>query len=134
VSQLAATLEGVLGVSLSKGGCTSTDGVTMGPTFNLGLRTKNAAPKTYGGAVSLPIDSSAAYVTLPMQPGQRGAVVYVGTGDNEFLLRLTFEDSTTDVLSLQGLYLQEFPTDNLVTLIEVQGVGTIAWHASGPLA
>lgn len=106
----------------------------MGPTFALKLREKNAAPKTYAGAVSLPIDSAADYVTLPMQPGQQAALVYIGTGDSEFTLRLTFEDATTDVLSLQGLYLQEFPADNLVTLIEVMGSGTIAWHASGPLA
>lgn len=106
----------------------------MGPTFELKLREKNAAPKTYAGAVSLPIDSANAYVTLPMQPGQLAGLAFVGTGDAEFLLRLTFEDATTDVLSLQGLFLQEFPADNLVTLIEVQGSGTIAWHASGPLA
>ena len=134
MSQLAATLEGVLSVTLSKGSCSAQSGVTMGPTFELKLREKNAAPKTYSGAVSLPIDSAIAYVTLPMQPGQLAAVVFIATGDAEFTARLTFEDATTDVLSLQGLYLQEVKADNLVTLIEVMGSGTIAWHASGPLA
>lgn len=134
MSQLAATLEATLGVTLSKGSCTAQSGVTMGPTFEMKLREKNAAPKTYAGAVSLPIDSATEYVTLPMQPGQQAALVFIGTGDAEFTLRLTFEDATTDVLSLQGLFLQEIPAINLVTLIEVKGSGTIAWHASGPLA
>jgi hypothetical protein len=133
VSQLAALLEGTLGITLSKGSCDAKSGNTLGPTLVLALREKNANPKTYAGAISLPFESPGAYVELPMQPLQLAAVVLVCTGNAEYLMRLTFVDDAELIIPLQGLYLQEHKTSNLVKKIELQGSGEIAWHASGPL-
>lgn len=128
-------LEGRLSVTLSSGNCSPSDGVTTGPTFDLLLREKNMAPKTHSGAILVPINSPNAYVTLHMQPGQLAGLVYIDTEDAEFLVRLTREDDSLLVIPVQGMFgPYEVPSANLVTLIEVQGSGTIQWHASGPLA
>lgn len=127
-------LEGRLSVTLSAGSCAPSDGVTTGPTIDLAIREKNRCPKTYAGSIVTPINSPNAYVTLPMQPSQRAGLLFIDTEDAEFTLRLTRADDTTKVLELQGTLLYEVPAANLVKLIEVQGSGTITWHASGPIA
>lgn len=134
VSTLKVSLEGRLSVTLSAGSCAPSDGVTTGPTIDLVLREKNMCPKTYAGTISTPISSPNAYVTLPMQPSQRAGLVLIDTEDAEFTLRITRADDTTLVIPLQGLFVYEVPSGNLVKLIEVQGSGPILWHASGPLA
>ena len=134
VSTLKVSLEGRLSVTLSSGSCTPSDGVTTGPTIDLALREKNMAPKTYAGSIVTPINSPNAYVTLPMQPSQRAGLILIGTEDAEFSLRITRDDNTSLVIPLQGSFVYEVPSGNLVKLIEVQGSGPIQWHASGPLA
>lgn len=126
------SLDATLSVTLGKGSCEN-EGATTGPTLEFKLRGKNTCPKTYAGSVVVPINSANAYVSLPMQPGQVAGLVAIHTGDAEFSLRLTRADDTTLVIALQGLFIYEVPGANLVTLIEVQGVGDVAWHASGPL-
>lgn len=134
MQELKVELSGTLSVTLSPGGCSPNPGNTTGPTLALELREKNANPKTYAGTVIVPINSPGSYVTLPMQPTQRCALLMIDTFDAEFLVRLTRVDTTTLVIPLQGLIVMEIPWANLVTLIEVQGSGPVAWHASGPLA
>ena len=120
MNQLKVELEGSLRVTLAVDSCPSKDGATLGPVLDLRLREKNAAPKTHAGGVHVPINSPA-------------GVICIRTFDAEFLLRLTRADNTTLVIPLQGLFVYEPYYSNPVKLIEVQGSGSILWHASGPL-
>lgn len=133
MNQLKVELEGSLRVTLAVDSCPSKDGATLGPVLDLRLREKNAAPKTHAGGVHVPINSPAAYVTLGMQPTQLAGVICIRTFDAEFLVRLTRADDTTLVIPLQGLFVYEPYYSNPAKLIEVQGSGSILWHASGPL-
>lgn len=133
MSELKVELEAVLSVTLSAGSCCPGDGITTGPTLELKLREKNACPKTYAGTVVIAINSADAFVTLPMMPGQLAGLVVLGTKDAAFTVELTQVDDTVLEFPLQGLFVWEVPTTNLVKLIRVKGVGNLAWHASGPL-
>lgn len=126
-------MNGSLSVTLGSESCSKGESVTTGPTLDLQLREHNRCPKTHAGGVVVPIESPAAYVALPMQPAQLAGVIVLRTYNASFLVRLTRADTTTLVIPLQGLLVYEPPADNRLTLIEVQGSGEVAWHASGPL-
>lgn len=118
---------------LGKGTCEE-EGVTTGPTFELALRAKNADVKQALGPISMVVDSAAAFLALPIAPGTLGTVTMLMTGNNVFDVRLTYEDATTDEIAVCGLWLQEHDHDNRVTLVEVQGEGTIAYLIAGGIA
>lgn len=135
MSALKVELDGTLSVTLSAdSSCSNGDAdTTTGPTLDLSIRGKNMCPKTHAGGVVVPINSPASYVTLPMQPAQLAGLIVLQTENASFLVRITRADTTTLVIPVQGLLVYEPPADNRVTLIEVQGSGDVAWHASGPL-
>lgn len=118
---------------LGKGACEE-DGVTTGPTYELALRAKNADVKQALGSIKLVIDSPAAFVALPIAPGTLATVTMLGTGENVFDVRFTYEDATTDTIVVKGLLVMEHDPLNCVTAVEVQGEGTVQYLIAGGLA
>lgn len=56
--------------------------------------------------------------------------LYVRT-ETAMLIRITFADTTTAVIPVQGLFILEAQPAKTITLLEAQGVGTIEYFAAG---
>ena len=63
----------------------------------------------------------------------KGTFLYVRTS-SKMTIRITQgegDDAVVSTLYVQGLFMQEFPSSNPLTLLEAQGVGVIEYFASG---
>jgi hypothetical protein len=116
--------------------CGVGSGGTTGPNFVLSLATANRSATQLTSATSQTIDSPAAFEVLPIPTNQRSTLIYLRGQDLAPLrVRLTFEVSATIEVPLggNGNLMQEFPTDDRVVTVAVQGQGRIEWLASGAI-
>lgn len=107
---------------------------TSGPVFQLALAAANRSAASLSSATVQVIASPAAYEALPIAANQRSTFVYLrGLDIGPWAIRLTFETTAQAVipLSSNGSFLMEFPADDRVTLVELQGSGRVEWIAAG---
>lgn len=82
------------------------------------------------------IDSADDFEVLGIPANQATTVALVQILDmSPFMLRLTFESSGQREVPVAGLglWVQEFPADDRVTELAVQGQGRIGWLAGGQI-
>ena len=102
--------------------------------FQLALAPANRSATSLSSSTVQVVDSPAAYEALPIAANQRSTFVYLHALDiSPWAVRLTFEATAQAVIPLSGsgTWLQEFPLDDRVTLVEVQGQGRLEWTAAG---
>lgn len=107
---------------------------TSGPIFDLTLSPNGRAPSSTASMQPQTIDSANAFEALPIAANLRGQVLFVRALDiGPWLMRLTFETSPQAVIPIAGagFYLSEFPADDRVTAVELQGQGRIEWTIGG---
>ena len=107
---------------------------SSGPVFQLSLAAANRSATSLSSSTVQVIDSPGGFEALPIAANQRSTFVYLHALDiSPWAVRLTFETTAQAVIPLSGsgTWLQEFPSDDRVMLVEVQGQGRIEWTASG---
>ena len=132
-SNVTVQLQGVL---LTKPAtCNGSGSVgSSGPVFNLALRTVNASATSEETSMAWTLDSAVAFVPLSISPSMRLTVLYLRvTTSAPILVRLTFEASAQIVVPVSGSLLLEFPADDRVSLVELQGQGQVEWLAAGAI-
>lgn len=92
-----------------------------------------ASDGTFIGQSCLSINSPAAFVTLPFPTGFQARMVYLrALSGGPFDVRLTHTTAGAVTHPDVFLTLQQYdPTDEVITLMEVQGVGAFEWVAVG---
>ena len=113
--------------------CNGVASTSSGPTFQLALKTANMAAAQEESSTVRAIDSAALFVDLGLPANQASRVFYIRVQTlTPLTIRLTTETTGLVVLpSVAGTYLQEFATDDRLTLVEIQGQGTVEWYAAG---
>lgn len=133
IANATVELRGVLLIKpAAANGCGSSS--TSGPIFNLALSPNGRAPASTVSMQPHTIDSPNAFEALPIAANLRGQVLYLRALDfGPWLVRLSFEASAQAVVPLAGqaLYLSEFPVDDRLTAVELQGQGRIEWTVAG---
>lgn len=105
-----------------------------GPVFQLGLLTGNKSAAAEISQTATTIDSALAFEALPFQSNFRARLLYLRTKDlAAFDLRLTYEGSGIVTIPLRGTVLLETPADDRLSLVELQGQGSLEWFAAGDL-
>ena len=102
--------------------------------FQLSLAAANRSATSLSSSTVQVIDSPGGFEALPIAANQRSTFVYLHALDiSPWAIRLTFETTAQAVIPLSGsgTWMQEFPSDDRVMLVEVQGQGRIEWTASG---
>lgn len=126
-------LKGTLSIKpVAANGCGVSN--TSGPVFHLSLAPNNRAPAQQQSMQPITIDSAAAFEVLPLAANTKGTVVYLHALDlSPWLVRITFEATAAATFPLSGFgtYLAEFPPDDRVTMVELQGQGRIEWTVCG---
>jgi hypothetical protein len=101
-------------------------------SIKLALRTDNRSATTAPGNPHQTIDSPAAFEALPLPPASAYKVLALAMATSSPLaVRLTFQISAQAVIPVRGLLLLEAPADDRITLVEVQGQGTLSWLLTG---
>jgi len=129
---ISITLKGSL--KSAPASCNGVGSTSSGPTFQLALKSSNAAAAQEESSMVRPIDSVApAFEDLGIPASMAARVFYLRVQTlSPFVVRLTTElAGVTTLPSLSGSILFEFAADDRLTTIEVQGQGTIEWYAAG---
>ena len=113
--------------------CNSVNSSSSGPTFQLTLKAANMAAAQEESSTVRPIDSAAAFIDLGIPATMAARVFYLRVQTlSPMNLRLTTESTGVVALpDVNGVYLQEFAADDRLTMVEIQGQGTVEWYAAG---
>ena len=105
---------------------------TSGPTFQLGIRSDNSSASENATSTFLTVNSALAFIPLAMPANLRATFLYIKTLTSAKLtLRVTYELTGVVTEPIRGLWIKEFPSDDRVSLVEIQGQGDLEWYAAG---
>ena len=131
---------GQISVSGSLTGNPNQGGTFPSATFaaTLGLLNGDKLFNAATGVLQRTVNSAAAFVPLSAIGAsadvESADFLYIRS-DSSFSVRITQGDgaggTTIQTVQVQGLFILEAPTNKLITLVEVQGTGTIEYLASG---
>lgn len=78
------------------------------------------------------VDSALAFTPLALPANLRARLLYIRILTTaKMTLRLTYEVTGLVVEPVIGLWVKQFPADDRVSLIELQGQGDLEWYAAG---
>lgn len=128
------TVKGTLLAGPPKSSCNGFPSALVNAAFELTPPNKSAEVAAYG---SPNVNSQVSYVTLDgVGSGNtvtQGTFLYVRT-TARMAIRITQGSgggAVVSVVYVKGLFIQEFPPDMPLTLLEAQGVGVVEYFASG---
>lgn len=134
-SNLQITLDGTISVGSEKDRC-SYDSALTGPVFTLLFLAVNAALTEEVSSIRQTIDTQV-YLALPIPAAMRGRVFYIrrqSSVESSYMLRFTYHDDTTEVLTCVGCLFREVSSANPIKTVEIIGSGTFEWIFAGLLA
>jgi len=106
-----------------------------GCQYGLSIRPENAAPTKENSSTTGDIDSSASFVTLPVDADMRGRVFYLRTKEESpgpLDIRLTqLGTGATTIARVKGQFFAEVDSAEAITAVEIQGVGKFEWVLFG---
>ena len=127
---LAIQLQGTFTIRPGNDNASKGDG---GSQFGVHLQTIHASATIENSQQQAAIDSTAAFVTLPISSDMQGLVFYFSPNDGTAVgsLRLTYSTSGVVTIPVRGSVLLEADTTDHITGVEFQGSAVFDWALTG---
>lgn len=127
---LAVNVDGTFTIAPGPDNASKGDG---GCQYGLHLQTLHKSATIENSQQQAFIDSTAAFVALPVSSTMRGLVLFFSPNDNFALgkVRVTYSTTGLVVIPVRGMVMLEADTTDYISAVEFQGVGTFDWSLTG---
>lgn len=130
---IKVALEGKISVEFVDRCSSSAWEAQSGPVFKLGWSACESNMVNEVSSIAQTIDTNV-FQALPVPTSLRGRQFYIAQMNArgaEYQLRFTYDDDTTETLTLTGTLLREALSDNAIKGVEIIGSGVFQWILAG---